>query len=84
MTKKLAEQKKFQTLDIYLASYFSLCGIQPQLEMNNNKVVFVFPASDDVFRLAMNFNSDVNVPVTTFVTLVKTLRSQMLTMRGPR
>lgn len=84
METKAAATKTFQTLDIYLASYFFLCGFNPSLQLNNGKVVFVFPASDDILQLATNFNSDVNVPVSSFVTLVKTLRGQMLTMRGPK
>lgn len=75
------QEKVFTTLDIYLSSFLSLFGVQPELKLNNGKVVFSFPASDDLFKLMMNFNSNVNIPVTDFVTLVKTLRGQMLTMR---
>ena len=45
------EQKTFQTLDIWLSSYLSLCGIKPKLELNNGKVVFTFPVSDDLYKL---------------------------------
>ena len=76
------EQKTFQTLDIWLASFLSLCGIQPNLEINNGKVVFTFPVSDDLYKLMVNFNSNVNVPVTDYITSTKALRGQMLTMRN--
>ncbi len=76
------EQKSIQILDIYLSAYFSLCGISPKLEINNGRVVFVFSVSDDLYKLMVNYNSNVNVPVTDFVTTVKTLRGQLLTMRG--
>lgn len=79
-----AEQKILQTLDLYLSAYLSLCGISPKLEINNGRVVFVFPANDDLYRLMANYNSNINVPVTDFVTTIKTLRGQMLTMRGQR
>lgn len=82
MTK--AEQKTLQTLDLYLSAYLSLCGILPKLEINNGRVVFVFTANDDLYRLMANYNSNVNVPVTDFVTTIKALRGQMLTMRGQR
>jgi hypothetical protein len=82
MTK--TEQKTLQTLDLYLSSYLSLCGISPKLEINNGRVVFVFPANDDLYKLMVNYNSNVNVPVTDFVTTIKTLRGQMLTMRKQR
>jgi hypothetical protein len=78
------EKRKLQFLDIYLSAYLSLCGIPPKLETNNGKVVFVFPATDDVYRLLSDYNSDVEIPVVSFVTQVKALRGQMLTMRGQR
>ena len=79
---KVAE-RLFTTLDIYLAGFLALNGIPPTLELNNGRVVFTFPATDQLYKLMMDFNSNVNVPVADFVTMVKTLRGQMLTMRGP-
>ena len=79
------EQKTtFTTMDIYLSAFLSLSGVQPELQLNQSKVIFAFPANDDLYKLMMNYNSNVSVPVTDFVTLVKTLRGQMLTMRGKR
>lgn len=78
------EQKTFQTLDLYLSSFIHLCGISPKLELNNGKVVFTFPVTEDLYKFMMNYNSNVNVPVTDFVTTIKTLRGQMLTMRDRR
>lgn len=77
-------QRTLQILDIYVSAYLSLCGISPKLETNNGRVVFVFPATDDLYKLMVNYNSNVNVPVTDFVTTVKALRGQMLTLRGSR
>ncbi len=74
----------FETMDIYLSAFLSLFGIQPELKLNNGKVIFSFSASDDLYKLMMNFNSNVRVPVTDFVTMVKTLRGQMLSMRDER
>jgi hypothetical protein len=78
------EQRLFTTLDIYLAAFLSLNRIPPTLELRNGRVVFTFSATDDLYKLTMNFNSNVNVPVADFVTIIKTLRGQMLTMRGNR
>lgn len=80
MTK--TEQKTFQTLDLYISAYLTLCGIQPELQVTNGRVIFVFPQSDDLYHLLSNYNSNVNVPVTSLVTHIKMLRGQMLTMRG--
>ena len=76
------EKKIFTTLDIYLSSFLSLFGVQPNLKLNNGKVIFSFPASDDLYTLMSNYNSNVKGPVTDFTTMVKTLRGQMLTMKN--
>jgi len=77
-------QRFFTTLDIYLSSFLSIHGIEPSLEMNNGRVIFVFPATDELYNLTLRFNSNVNVPVADFVVAIKTLRGQMLTMREAR
>lgn len=76
------EQRLFTTLDIHLASFLKLNGIPPTLQLNNGRVVFTFPATNQLYKLTMDFNSNVPVPVADFVTTVKTLRGQMLTLRG--
>jgi hypothetical protein len=82
MAKQMA--LTFQLLDIYIAAFLILLGIHPKLELNNGRVVFVFPATDDVYKAIANYNSNVNVPVADFVTAVKSLRGQMLTLRDGR
>ena len=78
------KQRLFTTLDIYLSSFLSIHGVEPSLEMNNGRVIFVFHATDELYNLTHKFNSNVNVPVTDFVVAIKTLRGQMLTMREGR
>lgn len=80
MTK--TEQKVMSTLDLYLSAFLSLQGLQPLLQINSGRVTFNFPISDDLYRLANAFNSNEPIPVADFVTAIKTLRGQMLTMRG--
>tara|TARA_B100002003_G_scaffold251579_1_gene295991 strand:+ start:1801 stop:2046 length:246 start_codon:yes stop_codon:yes gene_type:complete len=78
----MEKQKDFTTMDIYLSAFLSQFGIQPELKLKNGKVIFSFPHDDDLYKLLMNYNCNVNVPVADFVTTIKTLRGQMLTMRG--
>jgi len=80
MTK--TEQKALKVLDINQASFFALCGIPPILELINGRVIFNFPVSNKIYRLMDNYNSNVNVPILDFVTTLKSLRGQMLTMRS--
>ena len=80
----MTETKTLQILDLYMASFLSLHGIEPSLENNNGRVVFTFQVSDDLYKLMVRFNSNENIPVTSFVTTVKMLRGRMLSMRGQR
>ena len=80
--KRVDEKKQFQTLDIYMSAFIKLAGISPGLELNNGKVVFVFPVSDELYKLITDYNSNQPIAITDFVTTVKMLRGQMLSMRG--
>jgi len=84
MERDMTKEKIFETLDIYLSSFLALHGIQPKLEVQNGRVTFSFTVSDELYRLTQLFNSNEPVPVADFVTQVKSLRGQMLTMRGQR
>ena len=75
------EQRLFTTLDIYLAGFLSLQKIAPTLEVKNGRVIFTFPAADQLYRLMDLYNSNTNVAIADFVTTVKTLRGKMLTAR---
>ena len=77
-------ERPFATLDIYLASFLQLNNMKVTLELKDERVIFVFSASDELYHLMMQYNSNVNVPVADFVVAVKTLRGQMLTMREGR
>ena len=68
-------------LDLYLSSFLSLHGINPQLEIKNGKVRFIFDTNDRTYHLMNLFNSNVEVPVADFTTTVKTLRGKMLTLK---
>lgn len=80
----MTEQKTMSTLDIYLSAFLSLHGLRPELKNNNGRVTFDFLVNDELYRLANAYNSNEPVPVADFVTEIKTLRGQMLTMRGPK
>ena len=75
------EQMLFTTVDIYLASFLALNGISPKLEVKNARVVFTFETDDKLYRLMNLFNGNTHVPVADFVTIVKTLRGKMLTVK---
>lgn len=70
-----------KTLDLYLASFIKMHGIHPELTINNGKVYFSFPSIEHITRLNDDFIMNKPVPVADYVTMVKTLRSQMLTLK---
>jgi hypothetical protein len=80
----MAKDRRFSTVDINLSSFLELNGLQASLELNNGKVIFVFPANDTLYKFLEDYNSNSLVPVGDFVTRLKILRGQMLTMRGQR
>ncbi|MFA5823055.1 MAG: DUF5659 domain-containing protein [Thermodesulfovibrionales bacterium] len=81
---KKAEQKTFETLDLYLSSFLALSGMTPRLELINGKVIFVFDVSNKLYELMRDFNSNDPVFVTDFVTMIKMMRGKMLSMRSQR
>lgn len=77
----MAKTKAFSTLDIYLASFLSLHDQDVTLELQNGKVIFTFEATDSLYRLMNQFNSNETIPVLDYTTVIKTLRGKMLTRK---
>jgi len=77
----MTKERRLSIIDINLASYLSLQGIEPTLKNQNGKIVFLFEASDDLYRLISDFNSNTLVPVADFVTRLKILRGKMMSER---
>lgn len=75
---------KFTTLDLYLSAFLESHGIQAELENLNGRVVFSFPANDDLYKLANAFNSNESVPIADYIATFKSLKARMLSMRGAR
>lgn len=72
-----AAEQSFSTLDIHLAAFLSLRGYPPELECNNGRVIFRFPAIACVFNLVNDFTANAAVPVADFAGEVKALRGRM-------
>jgi Domain of unknown function (DUF5659) len=78
--------KTLSLRDVQIAAFLAFHGIQPQLEIldGSNRVVFVFPATDDVRSIINLYNSDapIKIPLFSYMEKLKLLRSQMLTLRN--
>lgn len=71
----------FATMDLYLAAFLSLNNIEPTIEVSGGKAVFRFNPSDELYRVMNLYNANHNVPAADFVTKIKALRGQMLSVR---
>jgi len=68
-------------LDIYLSSFLSFRGIEPEFTRQGTRVIFEFPATPEVYDLTKTYNENPSVPVLDFVHHLRKLRSQMLSLR---
>jgi hypothetical protein len=70
------------TMDLYQSAYLLICGNQPDLENINGKIVFKFEVTDFLYHCIDLYNANADVQVADYVTAIKALRGQMLTLRG--
>jgi hypothetical protein len=75
------EEQRLTILDIYLAAFLSLHQVTPNLELNNGRVNFIFPSTEQVNKLITVYNRNAVVPVADFAVAIKTLRGQMFALK---
>jgi hypothetical protein len=73
--------RELELIDLYLSSYLTLHGQEPRLIQKSGKIVFVFDATDAVYRHMAEFNSNPETPCLDLITAIKTLRGKMLTAK---
>ena len=72
----------FTTLDAYLAGFLSLQGFLPELiQEKTNKIVFAFDFSEKLHQAIIEYNSGACVEASRLALAVKTLKSQIHSMR---
>ncbi len=82
MPKQEQKQAKTTFLDIHIAAFIELGGIPAELRNSNGRVVFNFPQSDAVYRLANLYNSNEPVLVADFVGVLRMLKAKMFSMKS--
>ena len=71
--------KLFSCQDVNLAAYLLFSGIIPHLEKNSaGRVVFFFETGPDFYVALNNYNADVQIPVASYVSCLKSLRGKLL------
>lgn len=78
----MTTKQKFTTLDIYLAGYLEYRGIPAELDNQGTRVIFTFPQSNELYKLTSAFNSNDSIPITDYVSMIRTLRAKMYSARG--
>lgn len=75
----------FPCNDIYQSAYLQLHGNTPQLSLQGGRVVFLHDATPALYSLLSKFSdSSETVPLSKFVSALKSLRGQMIAMRPAR
>ncbi len=69
--------KQFTITDLYLACYLQINGIIPELQSIRGRVVFTFPATDEVYKLANAYNTGALASVVDYAVALKNLRARM-------
>jgi hypothetical protein len=80
----MGNKNYFTTLDLNLVAYLTLYGLEPSLEKRSGKIIFIFDASDELYRLINEFNSNRLVPVNDYVTKQKILRGKLIQLRNEK
>ncbi len=77
------KQKEFVTGDLYLASTITiLLATNPKFTVENGRVLFVFPISDDLY-VAMNaYHNGIPLNAYEYAQTIKRLRAEMMMRRG--
>ena len=72
---------KIPIFDIHQASFLSLHGITPTFTKSGTRVIFEFDVTVGVKKLLDQYNQNPSVSLLDFVSHLRRLRSQMLSMR---
>lgn len=72
-------EKRFTVIDVHLAAFLELHGISAEMINQNGHIIFSFPASDDFFRLANEFNQ--NKLLQDFTVSLKQIKARMFSAK---
>ena len=78
---KEQNNKVFTSLDAYLSGYLTIRGFIPKLIEQGEKVVFAFSSSDALYQAIIEYNNGAIVSASQLALAVKTLKSQIHSLR---
>ncbi len=74
--------RKIPINDIWLASYQKLKNNAPELTLQGTRVVFEFDTTPEFYKIATEYNSNPDVALLDFISVVRRLRAEMLMTKG--
>jgi hypothetical protein len=69
---------KISLFDINLGAFQALHGNPPELQIQDNKVLFLFSVDDEFARISTLYYSNAQTKIMDFVAALRSLRSKML------
>jgi hypothetical protein len=74
--------REWTATDVFLASFLSCSlNVEPNFKFVRGRVVFVFSATDELYRAIAAFNSDEPIAALSFSETVKELRGRMMRIK---
>jgi len=73
--------KVYTTLDAYQTGFLVLKGHSPKLILQDDKIVFLFEATDAFYRDLTDYNSGASVEASKFAMTIKALKSQVISLK---
>jgi hypothetical protein len=72
---------KWTTLDCYIAGFLYLKNFNPQLILQNTKVVFAFDVCKELVQALEDYNTGAQIGAQKLAQAVKTLRAQIYSLK---
>ncbi|MBF0487209.1 MAG: hypothetical protein HQK98_03525 [Nitrospirae bacterium] len=79
-----SQSQRIAINDINLSAFLTLKGITPDLTLTSGRVIFEFPITDELYNEVKAYNTNELVPCLDFISALRRLRGQMLSMRGQK
>jgi len=78
-------EQKFVTPDLYLCCAISiLLNLQPTFKIDNGRVLFCFPVSDDLYKAVGLYNGGVPISAIEYAEKIRRVRGEMIARRGQK
>lgn len=84
MQKNIETAKKIPIFDLNFSAYQFLHKNIPELEIQGNRVIFLFNADEIFYKLSTQYHNNEKVSILDFVNASRQLRAKMYSMLGQR